>query len=90
MQVAARRFICYPHRPPPPAPPSMTGIRTLKFLSAPVEKWNPKGSLFVGNFEKICLKGQNFVGFFEQKNQTPLFENLSSLGEGVERPCLHH
>jgi len=47
----------------------MTGIQILKFLLEPLEKWN--------------LKGSNFVDFFEEKIQTTLFENLSSLGWGL-------
>ena len=44
----------------------MTGIWTLKFLSAAFEKWN--------------LKGLFFVGTFEENIRIPLFKNPSSLG----------
>ena len=80
--------------PPPPSPPppqgdahffmltpplKMTGNQTLKFLWAPFEKF-------------VCIKGRNFVGISEEKNQQPLFKNPSSLqGQGngsQERNCL--
>lgn len=78
-----------PASPPPPqgdvhffilTPPlKMTGNQTLKFLWAPFEKF-------------VCIKGQNFVGISEKKNQQPLFKNPSSLqGQGKgsqERNCL--
>ena len=60
-------------------PLKMTGNQTLKFLWAPFEKF-------------VCIKGQNFVGISEKKNQQPLFKNPSSLqGQGKgsqERNCL--
>ena len=56
-------FTCTP-------PPKMTGIGNLKFLLAPFEKWNLKGSFFVGLW-KICAKGPNFFGFFKEKIKTP-------------------
>ena len=59
-----------PAAPPPPISPKMTGICTLKFLSAPFKKWNLKGSFFVGLW-KIRAKGPNFFGFFKEKIKTP-------------------
>ena len=66
--------------------PTLSGIRTLRFLLAPFEKWNPQGLFFVvvGNFDKFVLKGQNFVGYFEEKMWTTLFENLSFFSGGRE------
>ena len=72
-----------PPSPPPPqgdfhffilTPPlKMTGNQTLKFLWAPFQKF-------------VCIKGQNFVGISEKKNQQPLFKNPSSLqGQGKGR-----
>ena len=58
----------------------MAGIRTFQFVSVSVEKWNPKGSSFLAPL-KNCLKGPNFVSFFEEKIQTPgLKRPLSSGG----------
>ena len=56
----------------------MTGIGNLKFLLAPFEKWNLKGSFFVVLW-KICAKGPIFFGFIQRKNQNPQLENPLSV-----------
>ena len=50
----------------------MTRYWSFKFLSPLFEKWNPTGSFFAcWHLWKICLKGQNSVGFFEKKIGCP-------------------
>lgn len=61
-------------------PLRMTGIQTLQFLLVPIKKWNCSLSALLKNFRK----GQNFIGFFDRKIQTALFENPSSSGGGVK------
>ena len=51
----------------------MTGTRTLKFLSAPFENWNPKGSFFVGTFEKFGRRHQILSASLKEKSEHPLF-----------------
>ena len=48
------------------SPLGMTGIRTLKFWSAPFKKINPKGTFFARHLWQISPKGPNFVGSFEE------------------------
>ena len=40
------------------------------------------GVILCRHLWKICLRGQNLVGFFEENIRIPLFKNLSSLGGG--------
>ena len=51
----------------------MTGIRTLKFLSTPFEKWNPKGPFSVGTFEKFGRRHQVLLASLKEKSKHPLF-----------------
>lgn len=39
-----------------------------------------EGLIFCRHLSKICLRAPNFVGFVEEKNTNPLFENPPSLG----------
>ena len=39
-----------------------------------------EGLIFCRHLSKICPRAPNFVGFVEEKNPTPLFENPPSLG----------
>ena len=55
LTLPGRRSIFYPTpapHPPPPTPIKMAGIPTLKFLSAPFEKWNANGLFCVGALEE--------------------------------------
>ena len=62
----------------------MTGIWTLKFLSAPFEQWQSKGSFFVSIFEKFLSKGSKFCSLLWRKNPKTHFKNTSSfiIGRG--------
>ena len=64
---------------PPPPRLNMGGIRTLKFVSASFEKRNPKGSFFVGTFEKVVRSVQILSAFLAKKSRNPLFKNQPSL-----------
>ena len=64
---------------PPPPRLNMAGIRTLKFVSASFEKRNPKGSFFVGTFEKVVRSVQILSAFLKKKIRNPLFKNQPSL-----------
>ena len=62
----------------------MTGIWTLKFLSAPFEQWKSNGSFFVSIFEKFVSKGSKFCSLLWRKNPKTHFKNMSSfiIGRG--------
>lgn len=57
----------------------MTGIRTLKFVSASFEKRNPKGSFVVGTFKKVVRNVQILSAVLKKNILTPLFKNQPSL-----------
>lgn len=66
----------------------MTGIWTLKFLSAAFEKWNLKGLFFVGTFEKFVWGVKIWLASLKKTSESP----DSSLGwwavdRKKERPC---
>ena len=61
----------------------MAGIRTLKFVSASFEKRNPKGSLFVGTFEKVVRSVQILSAFLKKKNPKSPFQKSAILSEVV-------
>lgn len=46
-------------------------VRTLQFLSAQFEIWNPKGLLFVGTFEKFVRSVQIFSASLKTKSEPP-------------------
>lgn len=56
--------------PPPPPPSKLTGIRTLKFLSAPL-KIKSEEFVLCQHLWKICSKGKNSVRCFEEKIWSP-------------------
>ena len=62
-----------------PTPLEIIGIQTLKFLSAPFNKWNLKGSFFLSTFDKFVWRVQIFAASLKKNNLNPLFKNLSSL-----------
>ena len=68
---------------PPPPHLNMAGIRTLKFVSASFEKRNPKGSLFVGTFEKVVRSVQILSAFLKKKNPKSPFQKSAILSEVV-------
>ena len=47
-----------------------------------VEKWSPKSFSFLVPL-KNCLKGPNFVSFFEEKIQTPVLKKAAVLRRGL-------
>ena len=64
---------------------------TFHFLSAspnpPKDGRNPNPQILLSAiFEKLNLKGLNFVGFFKEKIRTLLGKNSPSLAEKMECP----
>ena len=69
-------FIC--PSPPPPLPPRMTGIRTLNFLSAPLEKMKFEWVHFLVPLKNIG-KGFKFCRLLWIINPNPLIQKPRSL-----------